>query len=164
MLGRKPVMSVALSAAAALSVVSSIVPGWHAFLFFRALEGIVFSGLPAVAMAYLAEEMDPLTIGLARGLYIGGHITLATTLPFIIAGIALATFGFFGAHSVLSSWVTLRAPHSKAQSSSLYLFSYYLGSSIVVPQAALCGVRTVGRALSFFSAVCCVLRWPSRSF
>jgi YNFM family putative membrane transporter len=30
----------------------------------------------------------------------------------------------------LSSWVGLRAQHSKAQASSLYLFFYYLGSSI----------------------------------
>lgn len=41
------------------------------------------------------------------------------------------TFGFFGAHSMLSSWVGLRAQHAKAQASSLYLFFYYLGSSIV---------------------------------
>jgi YNFM family putative membrane transporter len=40
------------------------------------------------------------------------------------------TFGFFGAHSVLSSWVGLRARHSKAQATSLYLFFYYLGSSV----------------------------------
>jgi YNFM family putative membrane transporter len=41
------------------------------------------------------------------------------------------TFGFFGAHSVVSSWVGIRAMAGKAQASALYLFFYYLGSSLV---------------------------------
>ncbi len=41
------------------------------------------------------------------------------------------TFGFFGAHSVASGWVGLQAKSGKAQASSLYLFAYYLGSSVV---------------------------------
>jgi YNFM family putative membrane transporter len=40
------------------------------------------------------------------------------------------TFGFFGAHSVASSWIGRRALKAKGQASSLYLFSYYAGSSI----------------------------------
>lgn len=38
--------------------------------------------------------------------------------------------GFFAAHSVASSWIGPRARRAKGQASSLYLFSYYLGSSI----------------------------------
>src|SRR5207245_7359549 len=57
--------------------------------------------------------------------------TLANSLVMIIAGVAILTFGFFGAHSVASSWVGLRARHSKGQASALYLFSYYFGSSVV---------------------------------
>jgi YNFM family putative membrane transporter len=41
------------------------------------------------------------------------------------------TFGFFGAHSVASSWVGRRAVQARAQASSLYLFFYYFGSSVV---------------------------------
>ena len=48
----------------------------------------------------------------------------------IIAGVAVLTFGFFGAHSVASTWVGLRAPHAKAQAAALYLFFYYVGSSV----------------------------------
>jgi YNFM family putative membrane transporter len=40
------------------------------------------------------------------------------------------TFGFFGAHSVASSWIGRRAIKAKGQASSLYLFCYYAGSSI----------------------------------
>jgi YNFM family putative membrane transporter len=61
----------------------------------------------------------------------GLALTLMKPLALIIAGIAVLTAGFFGAHSVASSWVGLRAQHSKAQAAALYLFFYYLGSSIV---------------------------------
>ena len=279
--GRKPVMVVSLIAAAALTLVCAFVPGWKALLTVRALEGIAFSGLPAVAMAYLSEEMDYASVGLAMGLYIGGSglggmagrfltgyltdvaswrvalaaigafgvlaalifwrtlpasrhfqarslelrelkesfldhlrdgglpwlfiegfllmgsfvttynyisyrllappyllsqtevgaifavyllgtgssawvgnlagrlgrrkvfwatilimlagilLTLMRPLWAIITGIAILTAGFFGAHSIASSWVGLRARHSKAQASALYLFFYYVGSSVV---------------------------------
>jgi YNFM family putative membrane transporter len=46
------------------------------------------------------------------------------------AGIALVTFGFFGGHSVASSWVGSRAGAMRAEASALYLFAYYLGSSV----------------------------------
>jgi len=279
--GRKSVMVVSLFAAAVLTVICALAPGWHALLLVRAIEGIAFSGLPAVAMAYLSEEMDYRSVGLAMGLYIGGSglggmtgrfitgfltdiaswrvalgvigifgvvaalifwrtlppsrhfqprplalrelkesfldhlrdpglpwlfiegfllmgtfvttynyigyrliappyglnqtevggifavylfgtgssawvgnlagrlgrrkvfwattalmlagvlVTLLSPLPVIITGIAILTVGFFGAHSIASSWVGLRARHSKAQASALYLFFYYVGSSVV---------------------------------
>ena len=278
--GRKPVMTASMFASAVLTTLSPLAPSWASFLGMRTLEGIAFSGLPAVAMAYLSEEIHPSSVGLAMGLYVGGtavgglsgrliigiltdrtdwrialatvggiglvaalifwrslpnsrhfhgrpmhvgqllrslaeHLAepglrllylegfllmgafvsvynyigfrlvappyslshaevgsvfavylvgsvssawvgnlagrlgrrnvfwwvvalmlagLVTTLPsslaLIIVGLILFTFGFFGAHSVLSSWVGLRAQHSKAQASSLYLFFYYLGSSV----------------------------------
>lgn len=42
----------------------------------------------------------------------------------------LFSAGFFAAHAVASSWIGVRARRAKGQASSLYLFSYYLGSSI----------------------------------
>lgn len=57
-------------------------------------------------------------------------MTLFTGLWFKIAGIALVTFGFFGGHSIASSWVGSIASTHKAQASSLYLFFYYVGSSV----------------------------------
>jgi YNFM family putative membrane transporter len=278
--GRKSVMTVSMFSSAALTTLSPLAPDWPSFLGVRTLEGIAFSGLPAVAMAYLSEEMHPSAIGLAMGLYVGGtavggmsgrlligvltdwqgwrfalamvggiglaaafifwrslppsahfqarpmdtrallrsfaqHLserglrmlflegfllmgafvsvynyigfrlvaapyglnhseigyifsvylvgtagsswmgnlagrlgrrkvfwwmvalmlaglltTMLTSLALIIIGLAIFTFGFFGAHSVLSSWVGLRARHSKAQASALYLFFYYVGSSV----------------------------------
>lgn len=65
----------------------------------------------------------------------GVALTAAAPLPLILLGIVAITFGFFGGHSIVSSWVGRRAGTAKAQGSSVYLFSYYMGSSI----AGACG-------------------------
>ncbi|WP_433957199.1 MFS transporter [Cytobacillus horneckiae] len=61
---------------------------------------------------------------------LGVLLTLYPSLLIIIIGLGLFIFGFFGAHSIASSWVGQRASRNKAQASSLYLFLYYGGSSI----------------------------------
>jgi MFS transporter, YNFM family, putative membrane transport protein len=61
---------------------------------------------------------------------LGALLTLSGDIPTIVTGIGFVTCGFFGAHTIASSWVGSRARSARAQASSLYLFSYYLGSSI----------------------------------
>ena len=279
-IGRKPVMVVSLLAAALFTLGSAVMPTWHGVLLMRALVGLSLSGLAAVAMTYLSEEIHPQHIGLSMGLYIGGNaiggmsgrlisgvlvdfiswhaalavlgglalvaalvfwrvlpeskhfrpaplkpatllngyrlhfrdaglpwlfligfllmgsfvtlfnyigyrllaepyhmsqavvgvlsvvylsgiyssawvgsladklgrrkvlwavillmlggllLTLFEPIPLMLAGLLLFTFGFFGAHSVASSWIGRRALRAKGQASSLYLFSYYVGSSL----------------------------------
>nr|WP_314876715.1 MFS transporter [uncultured Pseudomonas sp.] len=279
-IGRKPVMVFALVCAALTTLASAVMPSWELVLATRALVGLSLSGLAAVAMTYLSEEIHPQHIGLAMGLYIGGNaiggmcgrlisgvlidfvswhtamlcigglalvaavvfwkvlpesrnfrpqtlnprsllngfvmhfrdaglpwlfleafllmgafvtlfnyigyrllaepyhmnqalvgllsivylsgiyssaqvgaladrlgrrkvfwasivvmaggmlMTLASPLAMIIVGMLVFTFGFFGAHSVASSWIGRRALKAKGQASSLYLFSYYAGSSV----------------------------------
>jgi len=279
--GRKPMMIASLFSSALLTILSALAPNWGSFLFARMLIGITLSGLPAVAMAYVSEEVDPKSIGLAMGLFIGGNaiggmagrivsgaltdlgswrlavgmigaiglgtailawrtlpasahfqprraratdllasfadhlrdpglralfaeafllmggfvtvynylgyrliaqpyalsqtaigaifvaylvgtassawigalsgrlgrqrvlwvmiaimlaglaLTLLTPLALILAGVMAVTFGFFGAHSIASSWVGSQARNAKAQASALYLFCYYLGSSAI---------------------------------
>ncbi|APZ42270.1 MFS transporter [Acidihalobacter ferrooxydans] len=283
--GRKPVMVVSLLASSLLTAGLALTRDWQEVLIMRALMGLTLSGLPAIAMAYLSEEMAARSIGLAMGLFIGGSalggmsgrllagvftewqswrfalgvigftglicglifwralppsrhfeprplrlhelaaparrllrdpglpwlffagfllmgvfvtlynyiayrlsgapydlgqgavgaifgvylvgifssawmghlagklgrrkvfwsafvlilvgigLTLLQPLALVILGLAVLTFGFFGGHSIVSSWVGRRAGGAKAQASSLYLFSYYMGSSI----AGYCG-------------------------
>ncbi len=278
--GRKRVMIAALAAASAATFGCALSPSWAALIAFRALTGLALSGLPAVAMAYLADEIAPTSLGFAMGLYISGttlggmfgRMTVAaitdygnwrvaiaaigvegalgavyflyalpterafTRRPFVarqftatlfghfrdpglrllfalgflgmasfvsaynyygfrlveppfslsatvvgfvflvylvgaasstimgdlsgrfgrrrvmwtapvvglvgvlvtlpdrfdaaFIGLALLTWGFFGVHSIASSWVGLRAVHGRAQAAALYLFFYYLGSSV----------------------------------
>ena len=72
-IGRKPVMVSALFSAALFTVLSAWMPSWEGVLITRALVGLSLSGLAAVAMTYLSEEIHPQHIGLAMGLYIGGN-------------------------------------------------------------------------------------------
>lgn len=68
----KQVMVAGMFGAAALNLAVALLPAWHGILAARALEGLVLGGVPAVAMAYLAEEIAPEDLGRAMGLYIGG--------------------------------------------------------------------------------------------
>jgi YNFM family putative membrane transporter len=68
-------------------------------------------------------------------------LTLANWLPALVFGVGLFTFGFFASHSVASSWVGRRAQAPKALASALYLFFYYLGSSVI---GWFCGVLWSG--------------------
>ncbi|WP_226504208.1 MFS transporter [Pseudomonas sp. MWU16-30317] len=279
-IGRKPVMVAALFSAALCTIASAFMPSWEGVLVMRALIGLSLSGLAAVGMTYLSEEIHPEHIGLAMGLYIGGNaiggmsgrlitgvlidyvswhtammvvgvlalgaatlfvkflppsrnfrsrklkprglldgftmhfrdaglpllfiegfllmgafvtlfnyigyrllaapylmsqalvgmlsvvylsgiyssakigaladrhgrrkvfwmslvlmfagllLTLFTPIALIIVGMLMFCFGFFGAHSVASSWIGRRAIKAKGQASSLYLFCYYVGSSV----------------------------------
>jgi YNFM family putative membrane transporter len=70
-------------------------------------------------------------MSIAIGIVLTGIIiTLATNLWIKIFGIAVFVFGFFACHSIASSWIGLLAEEHKAQASALYLFFYYVGSSI----------------------------------
>lgn len=70
--GRKQLMLVSICVASVLNLIAPFLSDWHAFLVVRALEGLVLGGVPAVAMAYLAEEIDPKGLGMAMGIYISG--------------------------------------------------------------------------------------------
>lgn len=70
----------------------------------------------------------------------GTLLTLAAPIPMIVAGVGIFTCGFFSTHAVASSWVGRRAKIAKAQASSLYLFFYYMGSSISGTAGGVCWV------------------------
>jgi YNFM family putative membrane transporter len=69
----------------------------------------------------LARMLALMAIGLA--------LTAADWLPSIVAGVALFTFGFFGAHAVASAWVGRIAHRARALAAATYLSAYYCGAS-----------------------------------
>lgn len=71
-LGRLTLMRVTLLAAALAGVAAAFTPTWEVLLLLRALVGVAVAGLPAVAAAYLREEIAPSWASVATGLYIGG--------------------------------------------------------------------------------------------
>ena len=70
--GRVRVMTVSAVSAAALGVVLPCSPTFELLLAGRAVQGVLCAGVPAVAMAYLAEEIDARSLGTAMGIYVSG--------------------------------------------------------------------------------------------
>jgi MFS transporter, YNFM family, putative membrane transport protein len=70
--GRTPILHASLAAAAVLAVLLALVPAWWVLLVLRALQGFALAGLPAVAVAYLREELHPSVSSRAIGLYVSG--------------------------------------------------------------------------------------------
>ena len=178
-------MAASIFASAALVVLSAFAPSWPTLLLARGLLGVSLSGVPAVAMTYLAEEMHPESIGVlgiasgvlfarflpgsrhfaphpprlsglvqryrrpwrdpalpwlfAEGfLLLGGFVTVYNYLAYRLMappyGLSQSAVGMIFAvylvGTLSSAWVGRRAGESRAQASSLYSFSYYLGSSV----------------------------------
>ncbi|PZU91876.1 MAG: MFS transporter [Chelatococcus sp.] len=69
---RRGLMCASMIAAALLQIACALTTNWHLLLMLRALEGLALGGVPAVAMAYLAEEIHPRSLGAAMGIYVGG--------------------------------------------------------------------------------------------
>lgn len=90
----------------------------------------IFSSMWAGKLADRLGRRNVLWMFMA--LMIGGLcVTLVESVVATVLGVGLATFGFFAAHSVASSWVGRRARPPQALASGIYLFFYYLGSSVV---------------------------------
>lgn len=71
--GRTRLVTASLAAATLLGVGCALAPSWPLLLTGRALQGFALAGLPAVAVAYLAEELHGDVAGRATGLYVGGN-------------------------------------------------------------------------------------------
>ena len=69
---KRRLMFVSMALASLCNVAAAVAPTWGTLLGARALEGILLGGVPAVAMAYLADEIHPRGLGFSMGLYIGG--------------------------------------------------------------------------------------------
>lgn len=104
------------------------------------LVGLIFLGYLAGSYASTAAGRLGDRFGRRPVLWISALVALAgiwltepDSLIAVLAGLLLVTVGFFGAHSVASSWVGRRSSMLDggvpAQASSLYLFGYYAGSS-----------------------------------
>ncbi len=72
------------------------------------------------------------TILISLGLMLGGMLlSLYPSLVGIILGMGIFTFGFFGGHASAISWACKVEKSDKARITSLYMFSYYMGSSLI---------------------------------
>ena len=90
-------------------------------------------------------------------LILGVALTAAEPLAIVILGIAVVTVGFFGAHSIASAWVGRRALDNRGQAAALYLFFYYLGSSILGSVGGIAWTRAGWNGVALFCAVLVLL-------
>lgn len=71
--GRRFIMTAALVISSVIALLSAFSPGYTELLLLRILQGVALAGLPAIAMTYLSEEIEPRSLGYAMGLYISGN-------------------------------------------------------------------------------------------
>lgn len=162
-LGRRSLLVGALLGAAVLTMGAAASPTFGVLLVLRVLTGLVLAGLPAVAMAYVAEEFHPSGLGTAMGLYISGTglggMTgrlagglLASALSWRLA---LAIVG--GICLIGGVWVALRLPSSRnfvpAPGSLRSRIAAMRGPlrDWVIIRLAVCGFVLMGSLVSYFN-------------
>ena len=89
-IGRTRLIRLSLVSSAVIAVGCALAPTWEALLALRLLAGVSLAGLPAVATAYLREELHPSAHARAAGLYIGGTALGGMTGRLVTAPIAEA--------------------------------------------------------------------------
>jgi YNFM family putative membrane transporter len=86
--GRTRLIHLSLGVSAVVAAACAVAPTWDVLLGLRLLEGVTLAGLPAVATAYLREELHPRTHARAAGVYIGGNAIGGMTGRLVTAPIA----------------------------------------------------------------------------
>ncbi|WP_084723269.1 MFS transporter [Streptomonospora alba] len=103
-IGRVRVMAIALTVSTVLGLAAPFSPEMWSLLVLRGLQGAALGGVPAVAMAYLAEEVHPAHLSRVAGIYIAGN-TVGGMSGRLVAG-AVADLGGWrwgvGADSLLA--------------------------------------------------------------
>ncbi len=126
-LGRRGLMFVSMLLAAVCNLVASVVPGWEALLAARALEGFLLGGVPAVAMAYLSEEIEPRGLGFAMGLYVGGsalggmlgRVAMGVMTEYVDWHMALAALSLVNLFAAIGFYLLLPASRNFVRKSGL---------------------------------------------
>ncbi|WP_447888900.1 MFS transporter [Serratia fonticola] len=124
-IGRKSVMVVALLLAAICTLICAFMTSWHGILVMRALIGLSLSGVAAVGMTYLSEEIHPSFVAFSMGLYISGNsiggmsgrLVTGVLTDFFSWRISLAVIGVFALAAACMFWRILPASkHFRASS------------------------------------------------
>lgn len=102
---------------------------WIGLISIAYLSGIYSS--PRAASWSRKFGRDKVLIAMFLTMILGLWIMLIPSLTMILIGLLIFTFSFFAAHSTSSSWVSVQSLQYRAVGSSLYLFCYYLGSSLL---------------------------------
>ena len=116
-IGRKPLMVASMFSAAILTILSAFAQDYPQLLAIRAALGVALGGMPAVAMAYLGEEIEGPSLGLSMGLYIAGsafggmsgRLIASMLSDFLSWRWALGVLGVAGVLAAAEFWRSLPA-------------------------------------------------------
>ncbi|GAA0570984.1 MFS transporter [Kribbella sandramycini] len=99
-IGRTTLMRWSVAATSFFALLTAFAPTWHTLLALRGLQGIAMAGLPAVAMAYLREEVHASSHARASGLYIAGTAVGGMSGRLVAGGLADIGGWRFGAAGI----------------------------------------------------------------
>ena len=107
-IGRIKAMTMGISAATVLGLLVPLAPSFGVLLSLRLLEGMALGGIPAIAIAYLNEEVNKAHAALAAGSYVAGT-TLGGLAGRLVAGPAGELWGWRAAALAVSVLATIAA-------------------------------------------------------
>ncbi|WP_370092917.1 MFS transporter [Streptacidiphilus sp. MAP12-20] len=91
--GRTRIMTISVFAAVAIALVLPFTGDLATLTALRALQGVALAGLPATAMAYLAEEVHPSALASAMGLYVAGN-SIGGMSGRLLSGVVAGSYGW----------------------------------------------------------------------
>ncbi|WP_426996488.1 MFS transporter [Pseudarthrobacter sp. N5] len=107
-IGRVRAMTWGISAATVLGLLLPLAPSFAMLLGLRVLEGMALGGIPAIAIAYLNEEVNKAHAALAAGSYVAGT-TLGGLAGRLVAGPVGEWWGWRAAALAVSVLATVAA-------------------------------------------------------
>ena len=107
-IGRVKAMAWGISAATVLGLLVPLAPSFPVLLGLRMLEGMALGGIPAIAIAYLNEEVNKAHAALAAGSYVAGT-TLGGLAGRLVAGPVGELWGWRAAALAVSVLATAAA-------------------------------------------------------
>ncbi|MDQ0755595.1 MFS transporter [Arthrobacter sp. B3I4] len=107
-IGRVRAMAWGISAATVLGLLAPLAPSFPVLLGLRTLEGMALGGIPAIAIAYLNEEVNKAHAALAAGTYVAGT-TLGGLAGRLLAGPVGDLWGWRAAALAVSLMATAAA-------------------------------------------------------
>jgi YNFM family putative membrane transporter len=134
LLDRKLTMTVSLLGSTLFAVAAVFSSDFTTILIFRAIQGILVAGFPAIAMAYINEEFEPGTTGLVIGIYISGtsigglsgRLLVSTLTDFFSWKVALLSLG--AVSCLISAWFCCALPKSKHFSPEKHIPHHMIGA------------------------------------
>jgi YNFM family putative membrane transporter len=174
-IGRQRMMTISLFAGSLLTLASAMLPGWHVLLATRFLTGVALGGIPAVAMAYVAEEVSAASIGGAMGVYIAGsaiggmvgRILVSVLTDFVGWRIALGVVGACSFIGALVFWRVAPASHSfvphRHNWASFFATVRYLAQDAALPLLYSEGFLLMGAFVTIYNYVAFHLLAPPYS-